>query len=82
MVALIEDFHETTSELNKLHGPVECGWRAFAVDGRQLLQLDTYGSSERKIRGKVSQSIQLDEESAQALVGILDRAFPNLTWPG
>lgn len=80
-MALIEDFHETASDRNQIHGPVECGWRAFAVDGRQVLQLDTYGSRERKIQGKQSQSIQLDKDSAQVLVEILDRAFPSLTWP-
>lgn len=80
-MALIGDFHETTSDRNQIHGPVECGWRVFAVDGRQLLQLDTYGSAERKIQGKQSQSIQLDRRSAQTLVEILARAFPSLAWP-
>ena len=81
MLALIEGFHETTSERNTLHGTVQCGWRVFAVDGRQVLQLDTYGSSNRKPPGKQSQSVQLDLETAQALAEIMARAFPTLTWP-
>jgi hypothetical protein len=47
-------------------------------DGGCLLQLDTYGSDERQIPGKVSQSLQFDEHAAQELFSILRRAFPGL----
>ncbi|WP_264158431.1 hypothetical protein [Janibacter indicus] len=42
------------------------------------MQLETYGSAERKLTGKASQSIELDREAAAALVKILREAFPGL----
>jgi hypothetical protein len=45
------------------------------------LQLDTLGSRDREIPGKVSQSIQLDEEGARQLLEFIVRAFPTLERP-
>jgi len=75
-MARIGEFHEMTSQTNRIHGLVECGYRIFTVDGETVIQLDTYGSSERKDRGSISQSIQLDEGAAHALVELIVRAFP------
>jgi hypothetical protein len=47
-------------------------------DGITYVQLDTYGSCERHIPGKVSQSIQLDESGAAELTRIFGRAFSSL----
>lgn len=77
-MALISSFEKITGERQAIHGPVECGWRAFSIDGRKILQLDTYGSAERKFQGKVSQSIQLDEARARELLEIIRCAFPAL----
>lgn len=66
-------------ESNRVHDVVECGWTTFEVDGATYLQLDTYGSSGRQIQGKVSQSIQLDPNSAAELSRIMTRIFPGLT---
>lgn len=78
-MALIKEFQSVPSESQRLHGPVTCGYRAFDVDGRRILQLDTYGSTERKIPDKTSQSIQLDADSARELLKIIEDAFPGLT---
>lgn len=80
-MALIARFYETSSDQKSLHGPVECGWRAFTVDGLDVLQLDTYGSGERKLQGKTSQTIQLDRNAAEELLKILAAAFPGLRSP-
>ncbi len=77
-MARISDFTPVTSQRQSMHELVECGWRYFDVQGRRLLQLDTYGSSDRKIRGKISQSVQLDEEAAKQLLNIIAEAFPRL----
>ena len=50
----------------------------FERDGSKYLQLDTYGSRDRKFQGKVSQSIQLDEGSAGEMQTLIRRAFPQL----
>ena len=78
-MALIASFEEISAERQTLHKPVHCGWRGFTLNQIPLLQLDTYGSSERKLLGKVSQSIQLDEEGARELIKIIESAFPGLT---
>jgi hypothetical protein len=77
-MALIGEFREVGSEKNGVHKPVTCGWRIFRIDGETILQLDTYGSNERQIPNKVSQSIQLDRESAERLLQIIRDTFPGI----
>lgn len=77
-MALIASFEPITADRQTIHGPVECGWRSFTSAGRKVLQLDTYGSAERKLKGKVSQSIQLDEDGARRLRRIIDATFPGI----
>ena len=75
-VALIEKFELRPIEPHRVHGGVICGYASSRVGGHLILQLETYGSTERKIPGKVSQSIQLDEAAAAELKAIIDRTFP------
>lgn len=77
-MAKIKEFHKVALESTRIHGGVNCGWRIFSAGGERILQLDTYGSEARKIPGKVSQSIQLDESSARDLMEIVLRAFPGV----
>lgn len=58
-MALIESFEHRPIDGTKIHGAVTCGYRWFDVNGRRILQLDTYGSNERAVPGKVSQSMGL-----------------------
>ncbi len=77
-MALITDFTRLQKEQNRVHGVVECGYTVFDVGGARYLQLDTYGSLERQILGKVSQSIQLNAESAAQLKALIEKTFPEL----
>ena len=77
-MALISEFEESSSEIQRKHSSVQCGWRYFDVHGERFLQLDTYGSEDRKLKGKQSQSIQLDRDAAAELLRILQTAFPGL----
>jgi hypothetical protein len=78
-VALIKAFAPAgVGNRGRVHGEVECGYTVFAERGKSYLQLDTYGSSERVIPGKVSQSIQLDEAAARQLKLLLEKAFPGI----
>lgn len=77
-MALITSFTEFAKDTTAVHGPVECGYAIFERDGRRYLQLDTYGSQHRRRPGKVSQSIQLDRERAQELLGLIRKTFPGL----
>ncbi len=77
-MARIVKFTQVESDLRRLHPTeVECGYRSYEVDGRRFLQLDTYGSAARRGTG-TSQSLQLDEEAAAKLMGLLQKAFPQL----
>jgi hypothetical protein len=77
-MALISTLTELKKDRNQVHGPVDCGWTVFEEGGERYLQLDTYGSQERKILGKTSQSIQLDAKSAAELKRLIERTFPGL----
>jgi hypothetical protein len=44
-------------------------------DGSPVVQIDTYGSDDRKIPGKQSQTLQFGKESALQLYKILQDAY-------
>ena len=77
-MALIIRFNQLHKDRNQIHGPVECGYTMFEKGGQRYLQLDTYGSSERQIPGKTSQSIQLNVESARQLKALIQKTFLEL----
>ena len=47
----------------------------MARNGKKYLQIDTYGSDEREISGKISQSIQFSQEAIEQLKKILLQHF-------
>ena len=54
------------------HSVVDCTYDIHTDDqGRRFLQLDTYGSSKRKIKGKKSQSIRFDMSGIEQLKRII-----------
>ena len=56
----------------------EGAYSILTVDGRHLLHIETYGSADRQIPGKVSQAIDLDVDGAQELLKAIRHAFPGL----
>ena len=57
---------------NKIHSEVNGSYSVFTnEDGRQFLQIDTYGSPDRKVQEKVSQSLQFDRETGVFLLSLL-----------
>lgn len=74
-MALIHRFEEVSSGKNMVHRPVTCGWRSFSIEGSVILQLDTYGTAERQIPNKISQSIQLDRRAALDLLRLIRETF-------
>lgn len=77
-MARIDRFEEQPMTGSGRHTRVVCGYRWFDIDGERILQLDTYGSADRAMPGKVSQSIQIDREGAAQLKRLLERAFEGL----
>lgn len=74
-MALIGKFEEKHMERNSIHKEIGASYTAFEFDGRKFLQIDSYGTLDRQVPGKKSQSIQLDEDSAQALYDVLKLHF-------
>lgn len=68
--------HKKLSKINKssvsIHKFVEGTYTVFtAENGKKYFQLDTYGSEDRKIQNKISQSIQFDEDTAKYLIKLI-----------
>lgn len=60
---------------NSLHKEVESTYSTYVINGNKYIQIDTYGSTERQHKGKISQSIQLDKGTAIKLIEILQKEF-------
>ena len=60
---------------NIVHNRVDATYSVFTIDGNQYVQIDTYGNSDRAMPEKISQSFQLDHESAKFLCDLLRRVF-------
>jgi hypothetical protein len=73
-VALVKRLSKLNMDRNAVHDPV--GEATFTVfqdgDGRSYLQIDTYGSTTRKLVGKKSQSLQFGPDALRQLREILD----------
>lgn len=60
---------------NTIHEKVHTTYTIFEMNGKKYVQFDTYGRLDRENPEKVSQSIQLDRDTAQFLVNILCEEF-------
>lgn len=60
---------------NQLHEKVQTTYTVFEKDGRKYVQFDTYGKDDRDNPEKISQSLQIDEETARFLVRLLIKEF-------
>lgn len=58
-----------------IHDDVICTYNVFHQNGTKHIQFDTYGSSTRAIKDKISQSIQFDESTARFIISILKKEF-------
>lgn len=71
----VEKFSRIEKNRNSVHKPTDSTYTLFEYCGKKYFQIDTYGSAERLMPEKISQSIQLDEEMARKLVDILKYEF-------
>ena len=63
-MALVQNIQEGYNDKEHIHKKTECNY--FIVHdkaGKKYLQLDTYGSEDRQMLGKISQSIQFSPEA-------------------
>jgi hypothetical protein len=71
----IKNFNKVTKERNNVHEYVPSKYCFFEINNMKYLQIDTYGSSDREFKDKISQSIQIDKEMAEKLINILKKGF-------
>ncbi len=70
-MALVEKLELEELKRKVSHKPVRCSATVVqSDDGTHYLQLDTYGSSTRKIKGKKSQSLRLSKKAIAQLLDI------------
>lgn len=60
---------------NTVHDEVYSTYSVFEIDGERYVQLDTYGRVGRENPEKLSQTIQLNRDTAKFLVELLSREF-------
>src|SRR5438132_757639 len=72
-VARITSFRRIAKDRVNRHSDVECGYSFVTYEGKPAVVLETYGSSDRAIPGKTSQSLLLDKAGAARLVAILNK---------
>jgi hypothetical protein len=72
-MALVTNLQEGFKNRHTIHKQTECSY--FIVDDgkKKYLQIETTGSDDRQIPGKVSQSIQFSPEAIRQLKEILSR---------
>lgn len=72
-MARIDEMTEKSIERVSRHKPVSATFSIYELDGKPVLQIDTYGSPDRQLPGKASQSVQFEEAGIAALKNLLDR---------
>ena len=77
-MAIVTEFTRVTKDRVGRPKTTECGFCSVEIDGIQYLLLETYGSADRAIPGKISQSLHIDRERAAALKTVLERQFPGI----
>lgn len=60
---------------NNVHNEARGTYTVFEENGEKYFQIDSYGSNKREMTEKISQSFQLDKESAKFLVNLLVKEF-------
>lgn len=71
----IKNIKKQDKDRNYVHEKVYTTYSAFDIYGKHYVQFDTYGRSDREQPGKISQSIQIDKETASYVVELLKREF-------
>jgi len=75
-MAVVQNIGKGFKDRDSIHKKTECSYYiVYDKTGMKYLQLDTYGSDEREIPGKVSQSIQFSPEAIKQLRELLAKEF-------
>lgn len=67
----LNNFRKIEKERNTVHTRVNATYSSYFINGEQYFQIDTYGNSDRQMPEKISQTIQLNKETATLLIKLL-----------
>ena len=70
-----EQFERVEKSRNSVHKPTLATYTIFTDGDKKYFQIDTFGTIERLMPEKVSQSIQIDESMARMLIEVLRKEF-------
>ena len=73
----LESIKKIEKNRNTVHEKDHTTYTVFEMDGKKYVQFDTYGRIDRENPEKISQSIQLDKETASFIVKLLVNEFMN-----
>jgi hypothetical protein len=74
-MAVVRKLEPQTLEKGSPHTDVECTYSIVESKEGRCLQIDTYGSTTRKIPGKKSQSIRFAPDAIRQLKTLLEEQF-------
>jgi hypothetical protein len=74
-MAVVRDFEPKPLDLARRQSEVEATIGLIEVDGEKFIQIDTYGSRDRVIPGKISQSLRLSKSAFEQLVDLGEKFF-------
>jgi hypothetical protein len=74
-MALVHQLTKKSIDRNSVHDRISATYTVFDRDGEKYIQIYSYGSEDRKIPGKKSQTLQFDEAGARTLFEALKVEF-------
>jgi len=74
-MAIVRNLKPQQLEVESRHSETEGTYTIVTAPDGTYLQVDTYGSRQRKIPGKKSQSIQFAPKAVEQLKAILEKHF-------
>jgi len=74
-LAIVRKLERLELEKDSSHSEADCTYDIIVYGGEKFLQIDTYGSKQRKFLGKKSQSIRFSKSAIEQLKLILKDNF-------
>ena len=74
-MAIVRNFETKELDRSSKHSEVDATISLVEVDGEKFVQIDTYGSKERAMPGKVSQSLRLSQSAFEQLQTLGEKHF-------
>jgi hypothetical protein len=74
-MAIVRKLEPKELERSSRHSDAEATVSLIEADGEKFVQIDTYGSKDRALPGKMSQSLRLSREAFERLIELGSKHF-------